>query len=194
MPFAGSTAPQGYLLCDGSAVSRTDYADLFTAIGTLYGAGDGITTFNVPDLSGRVVIGVSNNHVLGSTGGEASHTLTSSELPEHAHEVPSHGHANNIVATTPALSHNIDQPVFHYNKPNTSNTSGSGTTCITSTITDNATRATDLAVSNHAASDCTMSGAVTDCAAFDSELSGGGTAHNNLQPYVVVNYIISIGG
>ena len=65
MPFAGSTAPQGYLLCDGSAVSRTDYADLFTAIGTVYGAGDGASTFNLPDLSGRVVLGVSqSNHFL----------------------------------------------------------------------------------------------------------------------------------
>lgn len=72
MPFAGSTAPQGYLLCDGSAVSRTDYSDLFTAIGTTYGAGDGETTFNVPDLSGRVVLGVSQSHALGTTGGEAT--------------------------------------------------------------------------------------------------------------------------
>ena len=74
MPFAGSTAPQGYLLCDGSAVSRTDYADLFTAIGTTYGAGDESTTFNLPNLSGRVVLGVSQSHALGTTGGEATHT------------------------------------------------------------------------------------------------------------------------
>ena len=51
--YAGSTAPDGYLMCDGSAVSRTNYAALFAAIGTTYGAGDGSTTFNVPNLSGR---------------------------------------------------------------------------------------------------------------------------------------------
>lgn len=56
--FAGSSAPSGWLLCDGSAVSRTTYADLFTAIGTSYGVGDGSTTFNLPDLRGRVPVGV----------------------------------------------------------------------------------------------------------------------------------------
>ena len=53
-PFAGTTVPTGYLLCDGSAVSRTTYADLFAAIGTTYGSGDGSTTFNLPDLTNRV--------------------------------------------------------------------------------------------------------------------------------------------
>ena len=194
MQFAGSVVPGGYLLCDGSAVFRSTYPDLFTAIGTTYGSGDGSTTFNLPNLSGKVVIGVSANHVLGSTGGEATHTLTSSELPAHVHEVPQHGHSNDITATTPILYHTVTQPEFKYNRPNASNTSGSGTSCITSTTTATATRSTDLAVSNHAATDCTMSGAVTDCAAFDSGMIGGDTAHNNLQPYVVVNYIISIGG
>lgn len=52
--FGGSAAPRGWLLCDGSAVSRTDFADLFTTIGTRWGIGDGTTTFNVPDLRGRL--------------------------------------------------------------------------------------------------------------------------------------------
>lgn len=56
-PYAGSSAPDGFLLCDGSAVSRATYADLFALIGTTYGAGDGSTTFNVPDLRGSVIIG-----------------------------------------------------------------------------------------------------------------------------------------
>ena len=55
-PFGGSTAPDGWLVCDGSAVSRTDYADLFAVVGTTYGAGDGSTTFNLPDCNGRVPI------------------------------------------------------------------------------------------------------------------------------------------
>lgn len=56
-PYAGSSAPTGFLLCDGSAVSRTTYAELFALIGITYGAGDGSTTFNVPDLRGSVIIG-----------------------------------------------------------------------------------------------------------------------------------------
>ena len=57
LPFAGTTAPIGFLLCSGQAVSRSTYPDLFAAIGTTYGAGDGSTTFNVPDLRGRVPAG-----------------------------------------------------------------------------------------------------------------------------------------
>jgi hypothetical protein len=57
LPFGGATAPDGFLDCDGSAVSRTTYADLFAAIGTTWGAGDGSTTFNLPDLRGHALRG-----------------------------------------------------------------------------------------------------------------------------------------
>lgn len=67
-PYAGATAPTGWLLCDGSAVSRTTYANLFTLIGTTYGAGNGSTTFNIPDMVGRVPVGrVASPPSLGST-------------------------------------------------------------------------------------------------------------------------------
>ena len=61
MPYAGTTVPPGYLLCDGSAISRTTYANLFAAIGTTYGAGDGNTTFNIPDLGWRSIEGLYGN-------------------------------------------------------------------------------------------------------------------------------------
>ena len=84
VPFAGSTIPDGYLTCDGTAVSRTTYSDLFAVIGTTYGAGDGSTTFNLPNLKGRVPVGLDGTQTefdtLGETGGskylqEHSHTL-----------------------------------------------------------------------------------------------------------------------
>lgn len=196
MPFAGSTAPEGWLLCDGSAVSRSTYADLFAAIGTTYGSGDGSGTFNLPDLSGRVVIGVSQSHALGSTGGEATHVLTSSELPVHVHEVPQHGHGNDIAATTPELSHTITQPVFKYNRPNGGNATSMSIQTVwayNSTANASATRSANLAISDHDAADCTMSGAITDCDSFNSGESGSDLAHNNLQPYLAVKYIISTG-
>lgn len=71
--FAGSTAPSGWLICDGSAVSRTTYADLFAVIGTTYGSGDDSTTFNLPNLKGRVAVGLDSDDTdfdtLGETGG-----------------------------------------------------------------------------------------------------------------------------
>ena len=67
--YGGSTPPEDWLLCDGSAVSRETFSSLFEKIGTTYGAGDGSTTFNLPDLKGKMPLGVSTSHEIGSTGG-----------------------------------------------------------------------------------------------------------------------------
>lgn len=67
-PFAGAAAPTGWLLCDGSAVSRTTYAGLFAVVSTAYGAGDGSTTFNVPNLAGRVPVGAGTGAQQGAAG------------------------------------------------------------------------------------------------------------------------------
>jgi microcystin-dependent protein len=90
LSYGGATAPSGYLLCDGSAVSRTTYSALFTAIGTAFGAGDGSTTFNVPDLRGRSPLGSGTGSGLtarsiGQTGGEENHALSVAELASHEH-------------------------------------------------------------------------------------------------------------
>ena len=86
-PYSGANIPDGFLLCDGAAYSRTEYAELFAAIGTVYGSGDGSTTFNVPDLVERVPAGAGDNHAAGEMVGEETHTLTVDEMPNHNHTV-----------------------------------------------------------------------------------------------------------
>lgn len=95
VPYAGSTSPPGWLIADGATVNRVTYAALFTAIGTAYGSGDGSTTFGLPDLRGRVPVGVdagagraSGAGGRGAAGGAQAHTLTDSEIPAHQHAFP----------------------------------------------------------------------------------------------------------
>lgn len=87
--YAGAIAPLGWLICDGAAVSRAGYAALFAILGTAYGAGDGSTTFNIPNTKGRVIVGLdaaqAEFDVRGETGGEKTHVLTTAEMPSHAH-------------------------------------------------------------------------------------------------------------
>lgn len=93
--FAGSAIPSGWLLCDGSAVSRSTYANLFGAIGSTWGAGDGTSTFNVPDLQNKITRG-SGASTVGSSGGSDSVVLTVAQLPSHNHPIVDPGHAHAI--------------------------------------------------------------------------------------------------
>lgn len=87
--YAGVSTPGGWLLCDGSAVSRSTFSVLYNIIGNTYGNGNGTTTFNLPNLKGRVVVGLDGAQTefnsLGETGGENYHTLTVGEMPSHTH-------------------------------------------------------------------------------------------------------------
>lgn len=151
--FGGTAAPSGWLLCFGQAVSRTTYAALFAAIGTTYGAGDGSTTFNLPDFRGRVPAGKDdmggtaagrltsagsgvNGASLGAVGGAETHTLTAAQIPPHTHPIGSNSSRNTVAGG----SDNVAM--------------GGASTLNTNVNT------------------------------------GGGGAHNNTQPTIVLNYII----
>jgi microcystin-dependent protein len=102
LDYAGPTAPSGWTECDGSAISRTTFSSLFTAIGTTWGIGDGSTTFNVPDLRRRTCVGRGGSatgtlgNTIGSTGGEENHVLSVGELAAHNHGVTDPGHTHTV--------------------------------------------------------------------------------------------------
>jgi len=92
LAYAGGNIPAGYLWCDGREESRTQFPILFSTIGTNFGAGDGVTTFNLPDMRGRTAIGNGiatgiTGRNIGDFGGEETHTLAVTEMPSHAHEI-----------------------------------------------------------------------------------------------------------
>ncbi|WP_196595315.1 phage tail protein [Pectinatus frisingensis] len=162
--FAGAAAPVGYLLCQGQAVSRSTYTDLYAVIGTTYGTGDGSTTFNLPDLQDRVGVGKSSTlSTLGATGGEKTHQLTANEMPAHVHSAWTDSQGTHA------------HPITLYNRWGSSNSGNNGWGG------DDATRGL---VTNY-----------TDAAGAHGHnvgigVTGGDGAHNNMQPYVVINYII----
>lgn len=148
LPYAASIAPEGWVICDGKELSRDEYSDLFSLIDTTYGSGNGSSTFNIPNLSGRVPVGididgntVSNGVELGNYGGEQTHTLLIDEMPNH--------------------SHGYTAPI------NSGNASGQNTIPV---------------------------GTTNNLTYQETEPIGGDQPHNNMQPYLVTNYIIRVVG
>lgn len=98
--YGGSTSPNGWLLCNGAVYNRTTYAALFATIGTTYGAGDGSTTFAVPNLTGRFPLGTSGTHARGATAGAETVSLTNAHIPSHTHTagIQSSDHQHSFLA------------------------------------------------------------------------------------------------
>ena len=159
LSFAGTVAPSGYLLCDGTSYGTADYPGLFGVIGYTYSGTASGTAFNVPDLSTRMPIGTGNGRTEGDSGGTENVTLSTSQLPSHSHPItdPGHGHTMTINYTTSNSPGGATSLQGAGQSPNSS---------FPGQVVDSNT--TGISVGN----------------------TGGNSPHTNMQPYLVMNYII----
>lgn len=186
------TPPPSWMLCDGSAISRTMYSILFGVIGTNFGAGDGSTTFNLPDLRGRFVLGYGQgtsltNRVLAAIGGEENHALSIAELAAHNHTATDSGHnhtqnAHNHSASDSGHAHAVMSNNVGYAGGSYSSNVACSNTSSYNVVTANASAQITVAnatPTNNAAS-----------AVISVANTGSGTGHNTMPPFLCLTYII----
>lgn len=179
--FAGKDVPDGWLICNGAAVNRSTYADLFRVIGTTYGVGNGSTTFNVPDLRGRFPLGLDNmggtgaNRVraaaadqLGGSGGAETDTLTIAEIPAHNHKafVDNEGGWSGSRAEKDWIHNSSRSRVFAGKNIGRGSGTGYEDAKSVGNVTQNPHGRTPL------------------------NPTGGNQPHNNMPPYLAMNYLI----
>ena len=187
--YAGSSAPTGWLLADGAAVSRTTYATLFAAVGTTFGAGDGSSTFNLPNIGGRTIAGKESSAsnltstygpdgaTLGATGGAQSVTLTGAQSgePGHTHTLTMNAHTHTF--TGAAHQHTVPYSMEYFHDISGSTPSGNHG----ATLTKNTSSVTAGGTNSSTTSTGTV-GTVSAAAAS--------SAHSSVQPTIILNYII----
>ncbi|MGJ1286538.1 phage tail protein [Sphingobacterium spiritivorum] len=180
--FAGNFAPAGWMFCDGTLLSISYYQALYAIIGTTYG-GDGVTTFGVPDLRGRVPVGTGQgpgltNVVLGQKMGTETVTLLVPNLPAHNHSAPVNATTVPFaVKVSPAAStlhaavtgSQLGQPMY-----NSAPTLGFNSNVPDKTMSDSSLNVSGLTITTTS--------------------MGGSLAHENMQPFLTANYIICVEG
>jgi microcystin-dependent protein len=210
--FAGATAPTNWLNCDGSSYSTTGtYAALFSVIGYAYG-GSG-ANFNVPNLQGRFPVGLGGGYGMGAAGGEATHVLAWGEMPVHAHPIEQTPHSHGVGDPThahgvsdPTHSHGATQDAHNHSvtingsfgfgvgpstPPNPMMNQGSSgyTTSTAQPAVHINAAGTGIGVQG-AATGVTVAAAYANINGNTTDNAGSGGAHNNLPPYVCVNFVI----
>lgn len=228
MLWAASGPPTGWLICNGQEVSRGLFNELFSLIGTTYGAGNGSSTFNLPNLASRIPVGLDSNdsdfNTLGKTGGQKTVALTTNQMPSHNHSgnTSTDGNHNHSASTGTAGEHGHNSSIGNSSPgTNSAESHTHGFTAVrgrfdggraSGTIT---TRQADApsggstgnagahshTVNSHSHSiSITPTGNHTHSVSvsnngnhshsFTTSSTGSGEAHNNVQPYITLNYII----
>ena len=211
LQYAGSSAPTGYFLCNGASVSKASYPNLWNVIGYTYGGSGG--TFYLPNLKGNVAVGLDTGsayfYALGMTGGSATHTLIAPEMPVHTHIQNQHTHIQDQhTHTQDAHKHSMyfdsqdegsHRHTYTYENTGSALRGTSAPTANTATVANDASGNTGYAGTHHHL----IAGETFDATATNQNTTptnqnttatnqdaGGGFSHNNLQPYIVLNYII----
>lgn len=210
MAYAGTAAPSGWHICDGSALSRATYADLFGVIDDTYGEGNGVSTFNIPDFRGRFPLGRSfsgrtlyaNTMTLGETGGEELHTLDELELPSHNHVQNAHTHEMGVhnhsgyTAYTGGHEHAENFGADWYFTITTNENHEEYAVPLPGTGARAYPRSGGTAdgsdIHSHGFSTNYTDPGDTAPATATNQAAGGGWPHQNMPPYQVVLYIIRI--
>lgn len=194
--WAGTSAPgtsDQWLLCHGQSVSRTGFPELFATLGTAYGSGDGSTTFTLPDLRGRVPVGVDGTSparvagasVRGATGGASTVTLTAAQVPAHSHTVPSHNHTG---TTSQSGEHFHGAPTgFGFFGAALGGTRAAGKGTFRMQTQNNGNVYLEWGTTSNGRHNHTFT---TSGTALTTQQAGGGQAHQNMPPYQTINFII----
>ena len=161
--------PQGYALCNGQTLSISQNAALFSLLGINFG-GNGTSTFQLPNLQGRVAMHMGNGYILGQTGGQESVTLTAAQIPTHTHTV------SNVTITAPTgTSAGQASPVGGFFAPNPADTDRFGP-------------GADEHMENASL------GSMTSGDTYSTDNTGNGTAFDKRMPYLTINFCIALTG
>ena len=188
VPYAGSSAPSGWLLCDGREVAKADYPALWSVIGSTYGvASDPYHNFVLPNLGGRTVIGTDRSNSLAHAGGNASVTLSTSNLPAHSHTGTTDANGTHSHSVTdPGHSHNYGDAYFAENQGGP----GAGYNGSRSGYDDD----NDLFIRNTDTSSNTTGISIQSAGShthiFTTNNTGSGTSFSILPPHLALNYLI----
>lgn len=169
---AVGSPPDGFILCDGTAISRTDFATLFTIVGTTFGSGNGSSTFNIPNLRDRFIVGAGSGYNLNATGGSSTTTLATANLPSHSH--PIGGNTGNR-----DLSHS-------HTHTKATHPSGSGPEQNQSGGPEDRTNFGDTGTTGGASVSMDHNHSLP----ANTSNTGSGTAFDNKPPYIALAYII----